>query len=188
MTQSATSSLLSNSSSTSSASATASASVSALVSSPGDSGGNSNASVSPLTITAVSSTFGCSILICIVYFLGRRLVRNEAKKTPENVLTENFLNSTTRSGTSDSGGGSRNSDETAIMTTPQARSPVKSVVKKWWEEDMEEEAVHSDVLEASINMRRPSAIDRLSMILGQRSMKQEEKGEESFSQASPGLN
>jgi hypothetical protein len=108
-------------------------------------------------------------------------VRNEAKKMPETddqtQTTLQFSDSSqaTFSGSGGKGKGGGGGGGGGIgMITPPARNPVMSA-KKWWEEDMEEEAAYSDALEEAeslTNLRRESVADRLSSLISLKSAKE----------------
>ena len=102
-------------------------------------------------------------------------MKNEAKKTPEAEQFQTSLQFADMSQLNDgSGGGGGGGDGGSIgMTTPLAKSPIMSA-KKWWEEDMEEEAAYHDALEEAESsmtksLRRESVADRLSSLLSQKS-------------------
>jgi len=103
-------------------------------------------------------------------------VRNEAKKMPEtDDQTQTTLQFSDSSQATFSGSGGKGKGGGGIgMITPPARNPVMSA-KKWWEEDMEEEAAYSDALEeaeSSTNLRRESVADRLSSLISLKSAKE----------------
>ncbi len=108
-------------------------------------------------------------------------MKNEAKKTVESEQFQTSLQfadlSQLNNGSGASGGGGGGGgggDGGSIgMTTPLAKSPIMSA-KKWWEEDMEEEAAYHDALEEAESsmtksLRRESVADRLSSLLSQKS-------------------